>query len=94
MESEKKPTVRVTRKFQGGIIGFHFDYGDRNYLIPLGNQQDAFIEILSLIDKDYDVQLKDCTLSGIYEDIQAVRQYTISQITRMFGLLQTYDRKE
>lgn len=77
---EEKKTVVVTRGFVGLAQGFHFDYGTRSDFAPLGYQQDAFQTILSLIDKGYDVQFKNCTLSSIYQDIQALQRYSVSEV--------------
>lgn len=75
-----KKTVVITRGFVGLAQGFYFDYGDRSDFAPLGGQHNAFKTILSLIDKGCDVQLKNCTLSGIYQDIQAVQQHSIHEM--------------
>lgn len=91
MDAKKKPIVvitrGVTRDTLGLTTGYHFDYGDRDYVLPLGMQHNAFKKILSLIDKGYDVQLKDCTLSGIYQDIQMLQQNAVSEIEREIAIL-------
>lgn len=80
-------TVVVTRGFVGLAQGFYFDYGDHSDFALLGEQHSAFKTILSLIDKGYDVQLKNCTLSGIYQDIQAIQQNSVHEIEEKIEVL-------
>ena len=78
-------TVDITAGSMCGRLGHHFDFGDHVEFISLMDQRKAFARILALLDANKNVQLHKCTLTAIYEDIQACQQNIIDEATSLLA---------
>lgn len=80
-------TVDVTFGSMCGKMGYHFDFGDRVEFISLLDQRKAFVRILELLDTNKNVQLYNCTLVSLYEEIQACQQNLVDEAGKILAKL-------
>lgn len=92
MEAETNKMAVVvtlgTTHFDGGTrTGYFFDFGDHIEYIPLMEQKRAFEQVLALLDDGVELSCKNCSLSGMYAEIQKVQHMLAEELNEKVGKL-------